>query len=207
MQNGSLTIGDTLLNYGNGTNWTTNTSALLFECLDNTEIAIHDSGNKVVSFTQYQGGATPMFTIGRDMFWGTVPLTIANNLNVSGTTKLNAATTCISTLNISGNTQLNNCTNSGYYASNSSYAAPAIGINGGLGSKYVLYPGTGSTFPYALGINACMLWYSVPSAATHTFYISSNSYMSLSSTFLNVNNLMIVGATTMNSTLHFLGKL
>ena len=48
MQNGSLTIGDISLNYGNGTNWTTNTSGLLLECLDNTEIAIH--GNRVVSF-------------------------------------------------------------------------------------------------------------------------------------------------------------
>ena len=29
MQNGRLTIGDTLLNYGNGTNWTKNTSGLM----------------------------------------------------------------------------------------------------------------------------------------------------------------------------------
>ena len=115
---------------------------------------------------------------------------------------------CISTLNKSGSTHLNNCTNNGYYAINSSTtAAPLIGTNGWLGSKFVLFQGNGSTFPYALGINARMLWYSVPSAATHTFYISSNSYMTLSSTFFNVNNLMIVGATTMNSTLHFLGKL
>ena len=103
MQNGSLTIGDILLNYGNGTNWTTNTSGLLLECLDNTEIAIHDSGNRVASFMLYQGGATPMFTIGRDMFWGSVPLTIANNLKVSGTTTLNGSTTCNSSLNVIGN--------------------------------------------------------------------------------------------------------
>jgi hypothetical protein len=42
MANGSLTFGDTLLNYGNGTNWTTNTAGLLMECADNTEIAIYD---------------------------------------------------------------------------------------------------------------------------------------------------------------------
>ena len=95
-------------------------------------------------------------------------------MNVSGTTKLNAGTTCISTLNISGNTQLNNCTNSGYYASNSIYNPPAIGINGGTGSKYVLFPGTGSTFPYALGINAGTLWYPIPSAAIHNWYISGH---------------------------------
>ena len=117
-------------------------------------------------------------------------------MNVSGTTKLNGATTCISTLNISGTTQLNNCSNSGYYASNSSYAAPAIGINGGTGSKFVLYPGSGSNFPYSLGINAGVLWYSAPNTAIHSWYISGNSYMTLSSSLLTVNNQMIVGTTT-----------
>ena len=86
MQNGSLTIGDLSLNYGNGTNWNTNTAGLLLECLDNTEIAVHDAGNRVSSLIQYQGGASTLITIGRDMFWGTVPVTIANNLKVSRTT-------------------------------------------------------------------------------------------------------------------------
>ena len=49
-------------------------AGLLFECLDNTEIAVHDAGNRVSSLIQYQGGTTPMITIGRDMFWGTVPV-------------------------------------------------------------------------------------------------------------------------------------
>ena len=47
--------------------------------LDNTEIAVHDAGNRVSFLIQYQGGASTMITIGRDMFWGTVPVTIANN--------------------------------------------------------------------------------------------------------------------------------
>ena len=114
---------------------------------------------------------------------------------------------CISTLNISGTTQLNNCSNSGYYASNSSVAIPAIGINGGTGSKYVLYPGSGSTFPYSLGVNTGILWYSVPTAAIHSWYISGNSYMTLSSTLLTINNPMIVGATTMNSTLNVISNI
>ena len=79
MQNGSLTIGDTLLNYGNGTSWNANMAGLLFECLDNTEIAVHDASNRVVSLIQYQGGTTSMITIGRDMFWGTTPVTLAGN--------------------------------------------------------------------------------------------------------------------------------
>ena len=76
-----------------------------------------------------------------------------------GTTILNAGTTCISTLNLSGSTQLNNCTNNGYYVVNSATAAaPSLGINGGLGSKYVLFQENASTFPYALGINSSTLW-------------------------------------------------
>ena len=49
------------------------------ECLDNTEIAIHDAGNRIVSFMQYQGGSTNMLTIGRGMYSGTTPLTIVSN--------------------------------------------------------------------------------------------------------------------------------
>ena len=36
MQSGSLTIGDTTLNYGGNDLWTTNTSGLLLECSSNT---------------------------------------------------------------------------------------------------------------------------------------------------------------------------
>ena len=56
MQNGSLTIGDIALNYGNGTGWNTNTSALLLECSDNTEIAIHDYLNRLASFCNIKVG-------------------------------------------------------------------------------------------------------------------------------------------------------
>ena len=79
MQNGSLTIGDTLLNYGHGSSWNSNMAGLLLECLDNTEIAVHDAGNCVSSIIQYQGGTTSMITIGRDMFWGTPPVTLPGN--------------------------------------------------------------------------------------------------------------------------------
>ena len=82
MQNGSLTIGDTLLNYGNGSSWNSNMAGLLLECLDNSEIAVHDASNRVSSLIQYQGGTTSMITIGRDMFWGTTPVTLAAKLQV-----------------------------------------------------------------------------------------------------------------------------
>jgi hypothetical protein len=83
MQSGSLTIGGQNANYGCGYNWTGNTAGLLMECLDNTEIAIHDSGNRVVSAMAYYGGPTNnRIIIGRDMFWGSTPVTIPNSLTI-----------------------------------------------------------------------------------------------------------------------------
>ena len=81
---GSLTIGDTTKNYGGGSNWSSNTAGLLFECLDNTEIGIHDSGSRVASFMYYEGGTTNKFSIGRDMGWGVTNTDIKGNLNITG---------------------------------------------------------------------------------------------------------------------------
>ena len=73
MQAGSLAIGDTLLNYGGGASqWNTNTAGLIMECLNSTEIAIHDAGDRVVSFMYYSGNR---YTIGRDMGWGSIAST------------------------------------------------------------------------------------------------------------------------------------
>jgi hypothetical protein len=81
MASGSLTIGDVDINYGGGTTlWSTNTAGLMMECLANTEIAIHDGGNRVASFMYFQGDAVNTFTIGRDMGWGLTPLIVAGRL-------------------------------------------------------------------------------------------------------------------------------
>ena len=64
MQSGSLTIGDTALNYGGNDLWTTNTSGLLLECSSTTEIAVHDAGTRIASCMYYQGDATNQITIG-----------------------------------------------------------------------------------------------------------------------------------------------
>jgi hypothetical protein len=68
MASGSLTIGGTTSNYGGGNNLNANTAGLLMECLDNTEIAVHDGGNRVASLMYYEGAATNTITIVRDMF-------------------------------------------------------------------------------------------------------------------------------------------
>ena len=44
LNNGSLVIGDTALNYGGGDLWNGgNAAALMLECASNTEIAVHDN--------------------------------------------------------------------------------------------------------------------------------------------------------------------
>ena len=83
MQSGSLTIGDQLLNYGGGNNWTANTAGLMLECLNNTEIAVHDAGQRIASLMYYSGNT---ITIGRDMGWNAISsVTMNGNISCSGT--------------------------------------------------------------------------------------------------------------------------
>ena len=80
---GSLTIGDVARNYGGGTTtWNTNTAGLLMECLDNTEIAVHDAGARVSSLMYYTG-ANNTFTMGRNMGWGVSDVVASNNLTAN----------------------------------------------------------------------------------------------------------------------------
>jgi hypothetical protein len=86
MASGSLTIGGQTANYGCGYDWNTSTAGLMMECLDNTEIMIHDSGNRLVSPMAYYGGPTNnRIIIGRDAGWGSTPVTIPNSLTIGGT--------------------------------------------------------------------------------------------------------------------------
>ena len=83
MASGSLTIGGQNANYGCGYNWSTSTAGLMMECLDNTEIMIHDSGNRLVSPMAYYGGPNNnRIIIGRDAGWGNTPVTIPNSLTI-----------------------------------------------------------------------------------------------------------------------------
>jgi len=81
MSSGSLTIGDTTKNYGGGTAyWTSNTAGLLMECLDNTEIAVHDAGARVSSMIRYNANT---LTLGRDMGWGIANTAISGTLDTA----------------------------------------------------------------------------------------------------------------------------
>lgn len=82
-QPGSLVIGDVSKDYGGNTNGTTsaNLAGLLMECLDKTEIAVHDSGARISSLLYYYNN---VITMGRDMGggWGITPVSIAGALTV-----------------------------------------------------------------------------------------------------------------------------
>jgi len=80
MAAGSLTLGGTDRNYGGGSSWNSSTAGLLFECQTNTEIAIHDAGDRVASFMYYSGNT---FTIGRDMGWGGSNVAVNGVLSVA----------------------------------------------------------------------------------------------------------------------------
>ena len=77
MATGSLTLGDHTKNYGGGSSWNSNTAGLLLECAVNTEIAIHDAGDRVASFMYYSGND---ITLGRDMGWGQSNIVIGGPL-------------------------------------------------------------------------------------------------------------------------------
>jgi hypothetical protein len=73
MSPGSLTVGSFTANFGGGTTgWNANTAGLLLEAQDNTEIAVHDVGQRLASFMYFEGGTTNRMTIGRDMGFGAV---------------------------------------------------------------------------------------------------------------------------------------
>ena len=85
MAAGSLTIGSLTTNYGGAvsTAWSSSTAGLMMECLDATEIAIHDSGAKLASAMYYFNN---VITIGRNMGWGVSNVSIPGTLSKAGGT-------------------------------------------------------------------------------------------------------------------------
>ena len=136
---------------------------------------------------------------------GTTMMTLSSTSLVVNSTAVN-----INSLNVVGST--------GKMAmSNTGVGAPAV-FGGGSGDRIQLFPGGGTTYPYALGINSSTLWYSVPSGAQHSWYIGGTNYMNVSSTVFQTLGLLSVtdGLTSIsagvgtaayvNSTLSVLGS-
>ena len=119
MQNGSLIIGDTNLNYGGGDLWNTNTSGLLLECSSKTEIAVHDGGTRIASTMYYEGNLVNQITIGRDMEWGAISSVVINGNIIGNGTALtnlnyNAITNKPDLTVYATNTNLNNLSSYSY---------------------------------------------------------------------------------------------
>jgi hypothetical protein len=85
LQKGALAIGSMTASFGGGSGWNANTAGLLLETKANTEIAVHDTPERLSSLLYYQGDAEHRLTIGRDMGWGPIPnVTVAGSLQVGG---------------------------------------------------------------------------------------------------------------------------
>jgi hypothetical protein len=87
-------------------------------------------------------------------------------LNVSGNTTLQGVSTCVSSLNVGGKIQFLTGTT----------GAPTIATNGGTGDTLTLKQGTGTTYPYSIGLNTNNMWYSIPSGISHNFYVKNNLF-------------------------------
>ncbi|MEM8641102.1 MAG: hypothetical protein AAGG51_20155 [Cyanobacteria bacterium P01_G01_bin.54] len=101
MASGSLTLGSLQTNYGGGAGWNPNTAGLLLETQANTEIAVHDSAQRVISLMYYEGNETNQLSIGRNMGWGLLGL-----LNVQSPLRVEGEATITSSLAVAGNTAL-----------------------------------------------------------------------------------------------------
>lgn len=88
MSSGSLTIGGINSSFGGGDKWSSNTAGLLLETQANTEIAVHDSGERLASLMYYQGDAVNKITIGRNMGWGVTSVAIAGDITFNGNVAL-----------------------------------------------------------------------------------------------------------------------
>ena len=149
MARGSLSIGDYLKNYGGlTTGWQTDaqgTAGLLMNCLDYTEIVIHDNNGRLASF-MYYNTANNAFEIGR-----------AKGFGISDT-----------------------FINGKIYMNNTSAGVPTTGTYGANNAtKIILYQGATGIYPYALGIDANVLWYCTPATAVHKWYIGATNFMTL----------------------------
>jgi hypothetical protein len=71
---------------------------------------------------------------------------------------------------------------------------PYQATNGGNGDRLIFWPGSSSSYPYSLGINiGNTMWYSVPSAGVHSFYIGGQICLSIASQLNTSGTLSVSG--------------
>jgi len=99
---------------------------------------------------------------------------------ITGVTTLNGTTGIFSTVSTTNNGNAN---------------TPQLGVNGGTGDRFILYVGTASLYPYSLGINSDVLWYSVPATASHIFYVGGSPKATISSTGIGITGTLTTTST------------
>ena len=111
---------------------------------------------------------------------------IANSL-VQGGVTIPGNLSVLENTNVTG---ILNITN-GYTA-----APPTNSVDGGDGTRLVLYPGTANTTPFSLGIADWTMWYDVPSGGIHSWYQGTTEAMRIHN-----NGYVGIGNTNPTSTL------
>ena len=83
------------------------------------------------------------------------------------------------------------------FFTSTSVSLPSVGISGGTsGDRIILYNGTSSTYPYSIGINTNVLWYSVPNSSSHIFYIAGVERLIINSTTVKTPNNLELSSET-----------
>lgn len=71
---------------------------------------------------------------------------------------------------------------------NTLYALPTTGTNGGNGDRLVIYQGGTGVYPYSIGASSGSMWYSVPSSTNHNFLINGTSMFNIGASGVGINS-------------------
>jgi hypothetical protein len=61
------------------------------------------------------------------------------------------------------------------------FTSPTIGVTGGVGDKLIMFPGTSLNYPYSIGIEAGIMWFSVPTGSGYKWYTNGVQNMIINS--------------------------
>ncbi len=118
------------------------------------------------------GNNTAAITVNSNSFVGIGTSTPINRLDVSGNIR--------ATENINADTKIS-------FSNNINVGTPLRGVQGGVGDRILLWPGTAGFHPFSIGINAYTLYNSIPENSQYLWYHNGNVWMSLSNAMLGIN--------------------
>ena len=162
--------------------WTTPTNCTLL--FDST---VHMASSCVES-TFYMNTASTPVNIQTNAFGGNVGFGTTNpsyKMDVSGTGHFAS--------NLYADTLVS-------FSNNTTFNGPQPGGNGGTGDRLVLWPsGSSNSYPYSMGIGTTAMWYSVPTAAQHSWYVGGSTVMTLNGTQLTTSGSISEAGTALTA--------